>query len=623
MYKDPARGIRSTIQKRDDEGNIRHGGEWLAIWSDPDSLKTAAEKRSDRAQDMVLLDCQARITATTRSLARRGDIDVIFDPQQPSSKHRIVVQKLNRDAGNLDAVRGEADEKAAVLRFHNVTLHNDLAPESDETARLLTFLEHLRCACLAARDLPGMAHNLVSHQHLKLKRAQLLNAHLASLVPLAEALRMVCRDSFLNAARPSIDTAGLRMWDQWLRARYQADLHSMAGSLADQRRFAEAASKFLENLFDDLPSKGTRRSRLMPSPSEDGASGKSRELCESDDSDAAAQFEPGDQIFLDTDQPHSPVQGPAVTSPPYRVFTTAHDRIVNASELPDLGDLHQTRKMLDEKKSDYRQEFTRLVARLQRRLMAQQLRQWEFDLDEGLIDASKLDRIVVNPGFSCAYKQEAQSTFRDTIVTLLIDNSGSMRGKQVETACVVADILAAALERCSVSCEILGFTTSGWKGGQSARDWARAGRPEDPGRLNDLLHIIYKDADTPLRRSRDAICAMLSPGLLKENIDGEALEWAAGRLMARPEARKILIVVSDGAPVDQVTLKRNSDKQILDRHLRQAIRRISDAGWIDLTAIGVRHDVSSHYRNAATIEDISDLGPALLSILDNRLCMEP
>ncbi len=620
MYKDPAKGIRSTIQKRDEKGTIRHGGEWLAIWSDPDSLKTDAEKRADRAQDLLLQERQAGLVATTRSLAGRDDIDVVFDPRQPASDHRIVLQKLNPEAANLDSVRGEADEKAAVLRFHDAALHVELAPENAQSARLLSLLEHLRCACLAALDLPGMARNLVSCQAHRLDNADLLNAHLASLVPLAEALRMVCRDTFLDVARPSIDTAGFRMWDRWLRAGYQANLDAMAAALTDQRRFAAAALVFLEQLFEELPSKGVHRSRLLPSPAEDGNGGQSRELREAAEADSSTQFEPGEAVFLDADRPASIISVPVIPPRPYRAFTTAHDRIVKVAELPGLGDLRQARKMLDEKQADYRQEFTRLVARLQRRLLAQQLRQWEFDLDEGLIDASKLDRVVVNPGFGSAYKREAQSAFRDTIVTLLIDNSGSMRGKQIETACVVAEILAAALERCSLSCEILGFTTSGWKGGQSARDWARSGRPDNPGRLNDLLHIIYKDADTPLRRSRDSICAMLSPELLKENIDGEALEWAAGRLLARPEARKILFVICDGAPVDQATLERNSDKQILDRHLRHVIRRISDAGWIDLAAIGIRHDVSSHYRNAATIEDIYDLGPALLALLDSRLC---
>ena len=227
------------------------------------------------------------------------------------------------------------------------------------------------------------------------------------------------------------------------------------------------------------------------------------------------------------------------------------------------------------------------------------MRNWSFDLDEGLVDASRLDRVVVNPGFASAYKQEEESEFRDSVVSILIDNSGSMRGKPIEIACLVSDMISAALERCGVSCEILGFTTRGWKGGQSAQDWARAGRPENPGRLNDTLHIIYKSADEPVRRSRLALCAMLDASLLKENIDGEALLWASRRLITRRESRKLLIVISDGAPVDQATLEENADKAILDRHLREVIAEIEESGAIELAAIGVKHEAAKYYRNSA------------------------
>ena len=266
-------------------------------------------------------------------------------------------------------------------------------------------------------------------------------------------------------------------------------------------------------------------------------------------------------------------QDPVAKAPPYTVFTTAHDLVVPSTDLADAAVLRKERALLDNRRAEFRRDLGRLVLRLQRRLLARQMRNWSFDLDDGLVDASRLDRVVVNPGFASIYKQEEETEFRDTVVSILIDNSGSMRGKPIELACVAADLISAALERCGVSCEILGFTTRGWSGGQSARDWAAAGRPLNPGRLNDTLHIVYKAADQPVRRSRLAVCGMLNASILKENIDGEALLWASRRLLARQESRKVLIVISDGAPADQATLEENEDKSILDRNLRDVILR--------------------------------------------------
>jgi len=267
-------------------------------------------------------------------------------------------------------------------------------------------------------------------------------------------------------------------------------------------------------------------------------------------------------------------------------------------------------------RAEFRKDFARLVTRLQRKLLARQMRNWAFDLDEGLVDASRLDRVVVNPGFASAYKQEEEAEFRDTIVSILIDNSGSMRGKPIEIACIVSDMISAALERSGVSCEVLGFTTRGWKGGEGAKDWVRAGRPPNPGRLNDTLHIVYKSADQPVRHSRLALCAMLDTGLLKENIDGEALLWAARRLMQRREVRKVLIVISDGAPVDQATIEENADKAILDRHLREVIADIEASSPIELAAIGVKHDVRKYFRNSIEIDKVDQLGESLLEVID-------
>lgn len=606
--------IRSTIQKRDDKGVVRHGGEWLAIWSDPDSLKSATEKRETETRALALQKIESSLAATARSMAGQ-DIEVTFGTTGDSDKRRIALPKLAPDASNLAALRGQCDASASFLAHHNAALLDGQAPQDPKRSRLFRLLEHLRCEALEARAFPGVGANLVALHLDRLARAQLLNAHLASLLPLAEALRMVCRDSFLGVGEPSIQTAGFRMWDRWLRERFQDRFDQLRSVLTDQRAFGEVANAFIAALLSELPSAGERKRRALGDPGETTGN-DTRDLRATDDPADAPLFEPGD-LEAETSNMSSPIMAAPTRAPaPYRVFTTRHDRVVHASELASAPSLREARRKLDARMEEYRQEAMRLVSRLQRRVMALQSRQWEFDLDEGLIDAAKLDRVIINPGFEHAYKQETDCPFRETVVSILIDNSGSMRGKQIETACVVAELLAAALERCAISTEILGFTTSAWKGGNSCKDWLRAGKPTSPGRLNDLLHIIYKDAATPLRRARDSICAMLSPSILKENVDGEALDWAASRLMQRSERRKILMVLSDGAPVDQATLERNDDKTILDRHLRDVIAHVTDTGSIELCAIGIRHDVSSYYPVSRQVDQVTELADKTVELLD-------
>lgn len=610
--------VRSTIQKRDDKGNVRHGGEWLAIWSDPDSLKSLAEKRAEHAASRTLKELADNIAATARSVSGRPDLDVRFGAPQADTDHQITLPPLDPDLQSLDAVRGACDAKASFLRHHDSELHGRFASDNADIARLQMILEQNRCAALAARDMPGMIANLAAAHVDALKKASLFDAHLASLLPASEAIRMVTRDSFVGGHQASVQTAGFRMWDQWLRARYQPHFDRMSAALEDQEEFSKQGLAFLHALLADISATSRRPTTLRPTAQEDSGEINYDQLRETEDDTDAIVFEPGDNLFVDEDEPPLPVQ--AVAPPaPYRAFTTAHDQIVQATDLPGLGDLRETRRKLDEKQAAFRQEMTRLVSKLQRRLMAQRLSRWDFDLDEGMIDAARLDRVVVNPGFDKAFKQEIISPFRDTCVTLLIDNSGSMRGKQIETACITADILSAALEQCGVATEILGYTTRAWKGGQSAKDWAQAGKPENPGRLNDLLHVVYKDGDTALRRARDAICAMLHPSILKENIDGEALLWAEARLMARPEMRKLLIVISDGAPVDQATVERNADADLLDRHLRKVVARIETQSPIELSAIGIKHDVGPYYRNATRVDEIKGLGQALINLIDAGL----
>lgn len=612
--------IRSTIQKKDASGQIRHGGEWLALWSDPKSMQSEVDRQAAARADQEQSQIHGAIAASVRSVSADTSVDVLFSRDVENGGEGLVVLPALADRKeDVDAIRGAGDAAASFLRHHRKDVHKWHRPEDEDSAQIFDLLERARCEGLIARSMPGVAANLVAWHLKSLRLRDLMNAHLASLIPLADGLQMVLRDTFTNAAEASIQTAGMRMWDTWLRRHFGESFVQLSACLEDQNTYAAEANSFLALLFAELPSKGKGRERrnLTPRDGREGEADPDAELLD-DDLENIVLFDPGDDEDLTGDMRHELVTS-AIVSSPYRIYTDKHDRIMRAEELFDKAALDKSRHRLDKKQAQYRQEVMRLSGRLQRRLMALKARHWEFELDEGLIDASRLDRIVTTPGYGAIYKQEAQSPFKDTLVTLLIDNSGSMRGKPVETACVVADILSAALERCDVATEILGFTTRAWKGGSSAKEWKQSGRPSNPGRLNDLLHIVYKDVSTPLRRARNSICAMLEPSLLKENIDGEALYWAAERMLARPEKRRLLIVISDGAPVDQSTLEANGDKALLDRHLRDVIAWIGSSTPIDLAAIGIKHDVGAYYANAVRIDDVAELGAAVIDLLDERL----
>jgi cobaltochelatase CobT len=315
------------------------------------------------------------------------------------------------------------------------------------------------------------------------------------------------------------------------------------------------------------------------------------------------------------ERPSRPDPGPdRRREPDYKVFTAAHDEVVTPEELAEAEELDRLRAYLDQQLSNLSSVVSRLANRLQRRLLAQQNRAWTFDLEEGMLDAARLTRVIVDPTAPLSFKQEEDTEFRDTVVTLLIDNSGSMRGRPIMVAAVCADILARTLERCGVKVEILGFTTRAWKGGLSREDWIKAGKPPNPGRLNDLRHIVYKAADAPWRRARRDLGLMMKEGLLKENIDGEALLWAHQRLLGRSEQRKILMVISDGAPVDDSTLSVNTG-HYLERHLRAVIGQIEALSPVELIAIGIGHDVTRYYRRAVTLVDAEQLGGAIVENL--------
>jgi cobaltochelatase CobT len=612
---------RSTILKRDEKGVVRNGAEWLALWSDPDSMRSRSERSDNAASERHKLELAGQLAAAARSLADRDDLDIQIG-ETDATETGLRASPAELSDGNLPALRGRIDSAALFLKFHDPSVHAGLAPDAPGERRLFDLLEMLRCEAVGARRLPGIAGNLAAAQNARLARLDLLGVHLASLVPLPEALRMVIGDTLTGRTEPSIPSSGFWMWDRWMRQRLDPELGALEAAVDDQSTYGRAATDFIAGLYDALQGKGEGPLK-REIKSRAGAGGPEEGDNEGDNSGEGDEgFEPGPELLADDDMPlpwPQLVSAPGATLKPYSIYTTRHDQVARAEDIVPNETMRKAHEALEKKRGNSKRALARLVAQLQRRLMAKQTRSWTFDLEEGLVDASRLDRVVVNPGFADAYKQEEESLFRDTCVTVLIDNSGSMRGKTIELACIASDLICAALENCSVSTEVLGFTTLGWKGGASAQDWIRAGRPANPGRLNDLLHIVYKSAEEPYRRARLNLRAMLSADLLKENIDGEALIWAARRLAMRGEQRRILLVISDGAPVDQATLEANEDKQILDRHLRDVISEIERGGQVELAAIGVRHDVDQYYRSARRIDSIDELGTALVETLDALL----
>jgi cobaltochelatase CobT len=588
------------------------------------------------------------LASATRALAGEPEAEVGFTSDNPSVQGKSVKAPMPGralSARDVAEARGFADAAALKLRHHNAAMHMRGQP-ADELARaVFDAAEQARVEALGARSMEGVRANLAGLAEMRLRTDPLVRARSREEVPLASALGLVIRERLTGAAPPQAAAASLALVDEWIEERAGADLDALALALDDQRAFADLMGKVLRDLelTEELPAgeeaidggdeeEGGDSER----PGEDDADQDQQEG--EGEAEIRGQPEPGDDDGEDEgpapDQEFDESEGglgdeaeagamPARPNRPlsdlplqfgYRIFTTRFDEVVTAADLCDEEELGRLRAYLDQQLVHLQGAVTKLANRLQRRLMAQQSRSWAFDQEEGLLDAARLARVIVNPMQSLSYKVEKDTEFRDTVVTLLLDNSGSMRGRPISITAISADILARTLERCGVKVEILGFTTRAWKGGQARETWLTEGRPPQPGRLNDLRHIVYKQADEPWRRARKSLGLMMREGLLKENIDGEALLWAHDRLMARPEERRILMVISDGAPVDDSTLSVNSGTY-LERHLRQVIGWIEGRSPVELIAIGIGHDVTRYYARAVTIMDAEQLGGTMVEQL--------
>jgi cobaltochelatase CobT len=593
------------------------------------------------AQEFSPVEIFKRATAATlRAIAEREDVTVGFGPEQAgASGPRVRLPNPPRDlpADEAAQIRGAADSLALRLRYHDDAVHSRRAPQAGLARAVFEAVETARVEALGARRMIGVAANLAAMLDEQYRRQGFERITERTDTTMAEAVRLLTREALTREAPPPAARRVVDLWRPVLEGKIGKDFAELDRAIRDQDAYARIARKMLQDLELDLgdveesesdqnqeggeetdgenQSEGEGTAGAQPS-SEGAPSDAEAEDAEEGAEEADGEMVPGSSDD-DPGRPGRPGQMPrnkADDTAIYRAFSTAFDEVVEAEKLCDSDELGRLRHLLDQQLSHLQSVIARLANRLQRRLLAKQTRAWEFDLDEGILDAARLARVVANPVLPLAYKQEQEMEFRDTVVTLLIDNSGSMRGRPITVAAMSADILARTLERCAVKVEILGFTTRAWKGGQSRERWISAGKPANPGRLNDLRHIVYKPADAPWRRARRSLGLMLREGILKENIDGEALLWAHNRLRERTEQRKILMVISDGAPVDDSTLSVNPGNY-LEKHLREVIRDIERLGDVELTAIGIGHDVTRYYRRAVTIVDAEQLGGVMLERL--------
>ncbi len=577
------------------------------------------------------------VTQTTRSIAADSAVEVVFTNEPPGltgKTARLPEPSRVPTRAEIAVIRGHADAAALSIACHDADLHENLAPPGGEARDVFEAIEQARVEAIGAQRMQGVAANLAARIEQRYERSRFNEVTERSEAPLPDALSLLVRERLTGAAPPPKARALVNLWRPWIEGRANTVLQRMPEMLLDQEAFGRLTRDLLAalNLADQLDqgAEDEAGNEGEPDPNADADNENAEEQGRAElAADARAEQEQqseeslddqedgaGDRLDRDAEMADKPRRSDpwrpnsSVLDDPeafgYKVFTRAYDEIVNAEELCDADELERLRAFLDKQLVTLHGAVARLANRLQRRLLAQQNRAWDFDLDEGMIDAARLARVIVDPMHPLTFKQERDTQFRDTAVTLLIDNSGSMRGRPIMVAACCADILARTLERCGVKVEILGFTTRAWKGGHSREEWLNVQKPPLPGRLNDLRHIVYKSADAPWRRSRRNLGLMMREGLLKENIDGEALAWAHSRLLARPEQRRILMMISDGAPVDDSTLSVNSGSY-LERHLRQVINEIETHSPVELLAIGIGHDVTRYYRRAVTVTDAEEL----------------
>jgi len=618
-----------------------------------------SQKETDKTEEF-----KGATTATLKALAHQKHMDVSFSaaqrPEETAAyqehKTSLPLPEMALDPKTRALVRGAADAQALYHKHHRENLHRRNAPMDLTAQAAFDALERARCEAIGATRMTGVAQNLNHMLDEKCARLGYKNLTEREDSNIADALHAMARMSLTGEPVPENAKALYKLWNPWIEDKLGPDgFEKLKPALEDQQAFARQARSLIKMMNmpvgdettdqegeedseaksdadQDSPSESDDQqgqNESAPSQSDQPAENLSDQEMEGEAETTSMENIPSEDMNegdMDSETPGAPdSQRPQdFTAGPggaYQIYTQAFDEIIRAEDLTDPEELTMLRMLLDRQLQQLQGVVSKLANRLQRKLMARQQRSWKFDLEEGTIDPARLARMVANPTVPLSFKQEQETDFRDTVVSILIDNSGSMRGRPIAIAAICTDILARTLERCGVKVEILGFTTRAWKGGKSRELWIENGRPPHPGRLNDLRHIIYKSADAPLRRARRNLGLMLKEGILKENIDGEALVWAHNRMARRGEERKILMVISDGAPVDDSTLSVNPSN-ILEQDLRNVITWIEGLRQVELTAIGIGHDVTRYYRKAVTISDADELASALVARLENLFKLE-
>ncbi len=582
----------------------------------------------DKKKEDILNSFKKSTESTIRAITDKPDIAIQFDNNSERNNDSIslpeISEKLNADEVSL--VRGRSDSASLVNKYHNFKDHIKLRPDNEQKALIFDELEFLRCESLGTKRLPGIKKNIdfIDEQTIKkLEKNQNLSKSLTFKFvlknnifqkgiskklfkvsdPIVHPLLKIIQDKELTIKEA--------LEDQNIFAKVSLDLIDL---VLKKENFNSEEKTEKDNL-DDEDNEDLNEEENSKEDNDEEQQKSTIEIPQALDSENELSLEESKQDDSESEENSKEISNrynpqDYKNSYVYKIYTKKYDKVCFAEELCEEQEIFKLREQLNAQTNKLDSTITILANKLQRKLLAKQSRWWEFDLEEGILDSGKLSRVIISPGSSLSYKKEAETTFKDTIVTLLIDNSGSMRGRPITIAAITADIISRTLERCGVKVEVLGFTTNTWKGGRTRDQWIKESKPNHPGRLNELLHIIYKSVDMPMRRSRKNFGIMLKEGLLKENIDGEALEWAYRRLSYRQEKRKILMVISDGAPVDDSTLSSNNTNY-LDFHLKETIRHIEKKTSVELLAIGIGHDVTRYYDRAVTILDVDDLAQVM------------
>ena len=579
------------------------------------------------------------LTSTIRVISGNNKIGVNFGNKNFGSKNLYFSEFDNlKNADNYVKIRAEADSKALKLRYSNNEIYQKNLPKTSIAKSLYSLAEKIRYEKIGSENLKGIKHNIIKNYELKQKLKKKDQLETREDIGVKEAFDLYLQNNFLNLKLTKLSEEILSSWKTVFDEKFKAKIDFFKENIHNQKIFNSMFSEIIEdmNLKDDAEQNDQEQENETNNHQNEGENESDQNAqdekendessLEADQNNLEQEFNV-DQIKMDENLTDSnpdsnknfktvELRGRQTNKNLYKIYTEEYDEIGKAEKLETNEEILKLRKNLDQQLTAFQDVISKLANKLQRQLLAKQKRSWEFDIEEGLLDSSKLPRIIIDPFNSLSFKKEKNTEFKDTIVTLLIDNSGSMRGRPITIAALCADILSRTLERCSVKVEILGFTTKNWKGGKSREKWNLNNKPSNPGRLNDLRHIIYKSADSPWRQSKKNIGLMLKEGLLKENIDGEAIMWAYNRIKKRKEERKIIMVISDGAPVDDSTLSVNPG-DYLEKHLKNTVKLIEDNSNIEILAIGIGHDVSRYYNRAIKIADVQELGDVMIDQLSN------